>query len=120
MISYNTLSTFILHHDINRLCDKNICSIQDLMRTGNPDSDKFKRVCEDFPNLAILIKRASPGELQLMFAHTYIGYNSLGVCVSAFALEGSLEAPKFVSIEANISFSNAIEKIHSPITEVLL
>ena len=120
MISSNTLSTFIFHHDLNVLFDMNIRLILDIIRTIKPASDKFKCVCEDFPNLAILIKRASPGELQLMFAHTYIGYNSLGVCVSAFALEGSLEAPKFVSIEANISFSNAIEKIHSPITEVLL
>ena len=73
MISYNTLSTFILHHDINRLCDKNICSIQDLMRTSNPDSDKFKRVCEDFPNLAILTNCATLGEVQMTFAHAPVG-----------------------------------------------
>ena len=41
MLCSNNLSTFILHHDLNRLCDNNIHSIQDLMRTSNQVSNGF-------------------------------------------------------------------------------
>ena len=44
----NALSMFILHHDINRLCDKNFHLIQYLMRTSHPVRDKFISVCKDF------------------------------------------------------------------------
>ena len=108
MISSNTLSIFILHHDLNGLFDKNLCLIQDLMRTSEPAREKFKRICKDFPNLAILSKSNSPGEVQLRFTLASIGNKSLGVCVTAFALVVSLEAPKVVSIDANIAFANSI------------
>ena len=44
MIYSNTLSTFILHHDLNGLCNNNLNSIQYIMRTSEPSSEKFKRV----------------------------------------------------------------------------
>ena len=60
MIYSNALSTFILHHDLNVLYNNNLRSIQDIMRTSEPSSEKFKRVCKDLPNLAILTKSATP------------------------------------------------------------
>ena len=73
MISTNNLSVFILHHNLNGLGDKNIRSIQYVMRVSKPAAEKYKRVCEDFPNLAILTKTATPVEIQLTFGHAAVG-----------------------------------------------
>ena len=62
MISSYDLSTFTLHHDLNGLCNNNLCLIQDRMRTNELASNKFKRMCKDFPNMAILTKRTIPGK----------------------------------------------------------
>ena len=78
MISSNALSTFILHHDLNEPCDKNLHSIQYLMCTGKSASDKFKRVSKYFPNMDIHTKSATPGNIQLTFAHTSVHNNPLG------------------------------------------
>ena len=59
MISTNALSVFIIHHNLNRLGKNNLHSIQDVMCASDPDAKKYKRVCEDFPNLAILTKSAT-------------------------------------------------------------
>ena len=120
MISSNALSTFILHHDINGLCDKNIRSVQYLMCTSKPDRDKFKHVWDNFPNLAILNKSATPGDHQLTFVHVYVGNKSLGESVTAFSLAGLIEAPKVVSINVDIAFAIAGDNIWIPITKVLL
>ena len=48
------------------------------MRANEQDSEKYKKVCEDFPNFAILTKSATPGEVQLMFGHATIGNKSFG------------------------------------------
>ena len=120
MISSNDLSTFILHHNLNRTCNKNICSIQDLMRTSNPASDTFKCVCKDFPNLDILTKSATPGETQLASAQESVRNKYLGESVTAFTHTESLEATAVVSIDYGISLSNAGNNIRIPITKVLL
>ena len=78
MISTNTLSVFILHHHQNVICNKNFRSIQEIMRTIKPDERKYKNVCDGLPNLAVLTKSATPGEVQLKFSHASIGYKSLG------------------------------------------
>ena len=63
MMSTNDLSVFLLHHHLNGLVNKNIYSIQDVMRASEPATEKFKRVCEDFPNLAILTKSVTPVDI---------------------------------------------------------
>ena len=113
VISSNTLSTFILHHNLNRLCDNNIHSIQDLMCTSKPSRDKFKCVCRNLPNTAILTKSTTPGKPQLMFVHAFVGNKSLGESVTAFTLTGLLKAPKLVSTDADIAFINAGDKIRT-------
>ena len=70
MISTNALSMFILHHNLNGLGNKNLRSVQYVMCTSKPATEKYKRVCKDFPNLAILTNSATPGEIQLTFVHT--------------------------------------------------
>ena len=62
MISSNALSIFLLHHSFNGLGNKNICSVQEAMRASEPATEKYKNVCEDFPNLGILTKTSTPGK----------------------------------------------------------
>ena len=63
MISTNALSIYILQHDQNEISDQNICSIQDAMRSDKPAGSKFKQVCKDLPNLAVLTKSTTPGDV---------------------------------------------------------
>ena len=90
------------------------------MRTRELAREKFKPVCEDLPNLAILTKSAIPGEFQLKFAYASIVNKPPGESVTALSLVGSLEAPEVVSINYNIAFANAGDKIKIPVTKVLL
>ena len=120
MISTNALSIYILQHDQNEISDQNICSIQDAMRSDKPASSKFKRVSTDFPNLAVLTKSATPGEIQEMYAHTSVGNNTLGKIVTAFALARSFEATTMILINIERAFAGDGEKICLPKTEVLL
>ena len=60
------------------------------MRVSEPATEKYKRVCENFPNLAILTKSVISGEIQLTFGHMAVGNNSLGESVVVFALAGNL------------------------------
>ena len=78
MICTNSLSVFIFHHHQNRICNKNIRSIQEIMHTSEPASDKYKKVCDDFTNLAILTNSPTPGEVQLTFVHASVGNKSIG------------------------------------------
>ena len=48
------------------------------MRVSNPTNKKFKRVCGDFTDLAILIKSDTPGEVQLKFVLVSVEKKSLG------------------------------------------
>ena len=78
MISTNALSVFLLHHHLNGLENKNIRLVQEVMRGSEPAADKFENICEDFPNLAILTKSSTLGEIQLTFGHAAVGNQSLG------------------------------------------
>ena len=98
MISTNALSVFILHHHPNGLRNKNLRSIQDGMRASEPAAEKYKRVCEDSPNIAILTKSATPGEIQLTFGHAAVGNKSLGEFVVAFSLAVDLSSPYVISL----------------------
>ena len=119
IISTNDLSVFLLHHHLNGLRNRNLRSIQDVMRTSKPAAEKFKRLCENFPNLAILTKSSMPGELQLTFGHAAVGNKSLGESVVAFALAGDIISPPMISFKIEIAFAADGDKIRLPIAEVL-
>ena len=120
MISTNALSVFILHHHLNGLGNKNLHSIQKIMRASKPSAKKYKKVCEDFPDFAILTKSATPVEVQLTFVHTAVGNKSLGEYVLAFSLLGDIISPSVVYLNIDISFDADVNKIRLPIAEVLL
>ena len=120
MISTNALSVFILHHHLNGLGNNNLCSIQDVMRASEPAAEKYKRICKDLPNLAILTKSATRGKIQLTFIHTAVGNKSLGESVVAFALAGDLISPSVIFLKIEIAFSADGSNIRLPIAEVLL
>ena len=56
----------------------------------------------------------------MKFVHASVGNKPLGESVVVFALAGSLNSPSVVSINMDIAFATDGEKIHLPITEVLL
>ena len=120
IISTNAISIFILHHHKNGTCNKNLCLIQEIMRTIKPAFEKYKNFATNFPNLAILTKSAMPGEVQLTFAHVSVGNKSLRGSVVAFTLAGSLNSPSSVSIGFNITFAMDDDKTCLPIVELLL
>ena len=120
MLSTYALSVFILHHHHNRIFNKNLSSIQDIVCASEPAAKKYKKVCDDFPNIAILTNSATPGEFQLMLAHATVGNKSLGESVVAFSLAVNLDSPSVVSINMYIDFSVYRKNIRLPITEVLL
>ena len=60
------------------------------MCVREPDAEKHKKVCEDFPNLAILANSATPGKVQLTLGHANGGNKSLGGPTVASELEGYL------------------------------
>ena len=72
MIPTNALSVFILHHNPNGLQNKNLRSLQDIIRSSELEDEKYKRVCKDCPNLIILTKSATPGKVRLTFVHADI------------------------------------------------
>ena len=73
MISTNALSMFVLHHHLNRLENENHRLFLEVMCSSEPDANKFKNVCKDFPNLDILTKSSTLGEIQLKFGHASVG-----------------------------------------------
>ena len=99
MISNNALSMFLLNNHPNRLGGNNIRSIKYLICVSQPAVEKNKKVCKDFPNLVILTKSATPGEIQLKFDHSAVGNNSLGRSVVVFALTGDLSSPSVISLK---------------------
>ena len=111
---------FILHHHLNGLRNENLSSVQDVMRASAPAADKFKNVCEDFPNLVILVKSSTPGDIQLTFGHAAVGNKSLGESVVAFALAGDLSSPSVISFNIEISFAADGKNILLLIAEVLI
>ena len=90
------------------------------MRSDKPASSKFKRVSTDFPNLAVLTKSATPGEIHATYVHVSVGNNSLGETVTAFYLTGSLKAPTVFLVDIEHAFAGDGNKICLLTTEVLL
>ena len=120
MISTNALSIYILQHKKREICEQNICLIQESMRSDRPSGSKFKRISTYFPNLSILTKSATHGDIQAMYVNVSVGNKYLGKTITAFALAGSLEAPTVVSIDIECAFSSNGKKIRLLTTEVLL
>ena len=94
--------------------------MQEVIRVSKPATEKFKDICNDFPNLAILTKSSTPGEVQLTFGHSTVGDKSLRENFQTFALAGDLGSPSVVSFNLKITFAPEGEKIRLPITEALL
>ena len=90
------------------------------MRLIKPSAKKFKRVYEDFPNLAILTKSATPGKIELTFIQTAVLNKSLGESVVAFVLAVNLSSPSVIHLEIKIAFCADRDKIRLPIAGVLL
>ena len=86
-------------------------------QAGRRKSQNFH---DDFPNLSIITKSTTPGEVQLTFIHATIGNNSLGVSAVAFSLAGNIDSTSVFSIKMDIYFDADSNKIRLPITEVLL
>ena len=120
MISNNALSVFILHHHVNVISNNNLCSIQEVMRVRNLSAKKYKRVCKDFPNLVILIKSATPGEVQLIFVLAAVANKFLGNPVVDFALAGDLSSSSVISLKIYIAFTADSDKVFLPIAKVIL
>ena len=97
MISSHALSAFLLDHPLNGLGNLNLQSVQEVIRASKPATEKFKDICTDFLNLAILTKSSTPGEIQLTFGHSMVGHKSLGETLQAFALAGDLASPSVIS-----------------------
>ena len=90
------------------------------MRASEPVAEKFKRVCEDFPNVLILTISSTLGKIQLTFGQAAVGNKSLGESVVAFALAGDLSSPSVISFKIKIAFAADSENFRLPIAEVLL
>ena len=87
---------------------------------SDPANEKYKKVCDDFSNLAILTKSVMPGEVQLIFTHVSFRKNPLGESVAAFSLAGSLDSPYFVFIDINITFTIYSDKIRLLVSDILI
>ena len=81
---------FLLDYDHNGICNSNIHPIQYMMLSDEPSGAKFKRVCADFPNIVLLTKSATPGNIQVTFVHVFVGNKSFRETFTAFTLAGSL------------------------------
>ena len=90
------------------------------MRSDDPASSKYKRVSTYLPNLVVITKSATPGEIHATYVHASVGNNSLGETFIAFALTGSIEAQPVVSINMDCAFAGNGENIRLPTTEFLL
>ena len=90
------------------------------MHASEPAAEKFKRVCEDLPNIAILTKSSTPGKIQLTFGHTDIGNKSLGESIMTFTLSGYVSSPSVIFLKIKITFATDNDNICLLITEVLI
>ena len=120
MISYHALSAFLLNHPLNGLGNSNLWSVQEVIQASKPATEKFKDICTNFPNLALLTISSTPGEIQITFGHSMVRNKSLGEILQAFALAGDLASPSVISFNLEIAFSPEGEKIRLPIMEGLL
>ena len=81
---------------------------------------KFKRVCTDLPNIAILAKRFIPSKIKMNLGQAAIGNKSPEETGASFALTGSTESPMVVSLNSGFYFSCAGENIYLPIMELII
>ena len=79
--------------DKNGFSNKNLLSIQKILRVSEPVAEKYKKVYKDLHNIMILTNSATPGEFHLTLVHTTVGNNSLGKSVVVFVLAGDLSSP---------------------------
>ena len=86
------------------------------MRSDNSAGSKFNRVCTDFPNISVLPKSATPGDIQVMYAHESVGNKFLGKTVTDFTLSESIEVPTVISIDTKSAFVRDCENICLPTT----
>ena len=93
--------------------------VQEVLRASEPAADKSKKFCKDFPNLAILKKSSTTGEIQLTFCHTAVVNKSLGESVRAFAFAGDLSSRSVILFNIKIAFAADGKKIRLLIVEVL-
>ena len=61
MISSHALSAFLLDHPLNGLRNANLRSMQEVIQASVPAMERFKDICNDFLNLAILTKSSTLG-----------------------------------------------------------
>ena len=73
MVSTNAPSLLLLEHDQNGVCNRNIRLIKELIRLDDPAGSNFKGVSAYTPNLTLLTKSATPGEIQVTFSHASVG-----------------------------------------------
>ena len=97
MISSHGFPAFLLDNALNGLGNENPWSVQEAIRASVPATEKFKNICDNFLNLAILTKSSTPGEVQLKFGHSTVGNKSLGESLQAFARAGDLYTTLFRS-----------------------
>ena len=114
MISSHALSAFLLDHPLNGLGNANLRSVQEVIRASVPATEKFKDICNDFPNLAILKQSSTPGEVQLTFGHSTVENKSLGESLQDFALADDLGSPSVISINLDIAFATEGETNSPP------
>ena len=86
------------------------------MHSYEPDGSKFKQVCMDLLNMAVLTKSATPGDIQVTHTHMSVGNNPLGKTVTACVLTESIEATTVVLIDIERAFTGDGEKIRLPTT----
>ena len=90
------------------------------MRKSNTTFEKYKKVCDYFPNFAILTKSAAPGGAQIMFTHRTVGNKSFKESVAVLSLVRSLDSHSIVSIKIIFPFATDGDTIRLTITEFLL
>ena len=78
MIYNNNLLLFLLEHDQNGVYDCNLRFIRESMRLDELAVSKFKLEGVDLPNIVILTKSTTPGEVQVIYAHASTDNKSLG------------------------------------------
>ena len=120
MISSHALSAFLLDHPLTGLGNSNLRSVQKVIQASKPATEKFKDICTDFPNLDILTKISTPGEIQLIFRHSTVRNKSLGETLQSFALSSDLASSSVISFNLENAFAPEGEKTRLPITEALL
>ena len=63
------------------------------MSPDEPAGLKFKHVCTDLQNFAVLTKISTPGDIQVTYMHESVRKSPFGKTVTTFDPEGSLKLP---------------------------